>query len=361
MAQSKVFAISDLFAPARGKSVYTRAYADAHSGPYPVYSASLAAPLCHVDSFDHEGTFLTWTTNGYGGRVQIISGKFSINGYRGIFFPKTTPVPDLNYLKHILEPVLIDLAVGRVVLGLKNEYTKVAPEVAANAVISLPTTKAGRIDLKKIDKAALKLKRVEKLQKGLEKIRDEILEAEISVHSSHLFTTLSLGDESYFSLKIGERVLKKDALEKGIPVYSANVTAPFAYVAESNLSDFGADSILWGIDGNFDWNRIKMSVKFASTDHCGRMQLKSKLLDPEFVYYYLQSTRHDYGFDRVFRANLENVRKLVTIKVPIKKNGDFDLDAQKKIAKRYRDIGLLKMKTSAALDFLCKAKLDLAV
>lgn len=359
MAESKVFAISDIFIPTRGKSVYTRAYADTHPGLHPVYSASLAAPLCHIDTFDYEGTYLTWTTNGYGGRVQIISGKFSINGDRGIFLPKIKHVPDLTFLKHVVEPLLIDLAVGRVVEGMKNEYTKVGPEVAANTLFTLPMTKAGQIDIKKINAAALKLNRVTDLQISLKKLRDEISESEISVDSKNSFTTLSLGDEKYFSLEIGMRVLKKDTLEKGIPVYSANVLIPFACIATSNLIDFSTDSILWGIDGNFDWNRIPSNVSFASTDHCGRMLLKSKLLDPEFVYYNLQATRLEYGFDRVFRANLENVRKLVTIKVPVKKNGQLDIDAQKQIAKRYRELNLLKTNTIGALDLLCKTKLDL--
>lgn len=363
MAQSKVFAVSDLFTLARGKSVYTRAYADENPGPYPVYSASLRAPLCHVSTFDHEGTFLTWTTNGYGGRIQVISGKFSINGDRGIFFPKSKlpAVPDLNYFKHILEPALIDLAVGRVVDGLKNEYTKVSPEVAAGAFVSLPVTKAGRIDAKKIAAAALRLNRVTVLKKGLEKLRDEIHAAEVSVQTDQPFAAISLGDSKFFALEIGERILKKNAQEAGVPVYSANVKTPFAHIAKSNLADFKSDSLLWGIDGNFDWNRIPAGIRFATTDHCGRLLLLTDQLDAEFVYYQLQSTRFDYGFDRVFRANLENIRKLVTVKVPVKKNGTFDLVAQKKLAKRYRSVEQLKASTFTALDTLCSTKLDFSV
>lgn len=363
MVQSKVFAVSDLFTLARGKSAYTRAYADANPGPYPVYSASLRAPLCYVSTFDHDGTFLTWTTNGYGGRIQVISGKFSINGDRGIFFPKPElpAVPDLNYFKHILEPTLIDLAVGRVVDGLKNEYTKVGPEVAASALVSLPVTKAGRIDAKKIAGAALRLNRVAALQKGLEKLRDEIFTTEVSVQTNQSFAAISLGDSKYFALEIGERVLKKNAQDTGVPVYSANVKTPFAHIAKSNLTDFKSDSLLWGIDGNFDWNRIPAGMKFATTDHCGRLLLLTDQLDSEFVYYHLQSTRFDYGFDRVFRANLENIRKLATVKVPVKKDGKFDLAAQNKLAKRYRDIEKLKANTFTTLDALCSTKLDFSV
>ena len=98
MAKTKIFSVSDFFEPVRGKSIYTRTYADNNSGPYPVYSASLAGPLCHIDTFDYEGTFLTWTTNGYGGRIQVISGKFSINGDRGIFLPKNKVIPYLYYI-----------------------------------------------------------------------------------------------------------------------------------------------------------------------------------------------------------------------------------------------------------------------
>lgn len=360
VARYKNFSVSDLFIPARGKSLYTRAYAERNSGIYPVYSASLTAPLCHIDTYDFDGTYLTWTTNGYGGRIQVISGKFSINGDRGLFVPLGDLTPNLDYIKYVLEPVLIDQAVGRIVDGKKNEYTKVSPEVASESVISLPVDNDGNLDLIKMRDAAKKILHVESLQNTLQKYQDEITTTEVLIECEDPFTTLSLGNEKYFSLSIGERVLKKHSREHGVPVYSANVSMPFAHIAVSNLFSFEQDSLIWGIDGVFDWNRIPSGVEFATTDHCGRLQIKSKALDPEYIFYALRATRLEYGFDRVFRANLENVGRLICVRVPVDKNGQFSLSRQKKMAKRYRELNDLKSNTCQVLDSLYKVKIDIA-
>lgn len=359
MVRYKNFSVADLFIPSRGKSVYTRAYAESNPGIYPVYSASLTAPLCHIDTHDYDGTYLTWTTNGYGGRMQVISGKFSTNGDRGILIPHNEFMPDLNYIKRVLEPILIAQAVGRVVDGKKNEYTKVSPEVVSESVISLPVDENGKLDLTRMLDVAEKVQRIFLLQNTLQKFQEEITTTEVLIECEDPFATLSLGDEKYFSLSIGERVLKKNGCEHGVPVYSANVKAPFACISVSNLSDFERDSLIWGIDGIFDWNRIPKGVAFATTDHCGRVQIKSKELDSEYIFYLLQATRLEYGFDRVFRANLENVRGQITVKIPIDNNGQFSIPRQKEIAKRYRELNGLKKKTALMLNSLCSVRLDM--
>lgn len=356
MPDTKNISMDELFTATRGKGEYTRSYGDKHKGPYPVYSASLSSPLCFIDTHDYDGSYLTWTTNGYGGRVQIISGKFSINGDRGVLIPKV-PTPPLKYLQHILEPALIDAAVGRKVDGRKNEYTKVSPEIVRETVLSLPITAKGDLDLNQMDLAAKKISQISNLQDSLRKYNEQIAETEVFIPPSGQCATLSLGDKSIFSLEIGDRVLKKDALIKGIPLYSANVYTPFAYVTESNLKVFDRESILWAIDNtNFDWNWISKGKQFATTDHCGRMQINSDELDSEYVFHYLQATRLQYGFDRVFRSSLENIRNFVTLAVPLKANGKFDLSAQKKLAERYRKLADLKRDAVQALSQLEKAK-----
>src|SRR5882724_8742878 len=132
MKNFKNFLISELFTPERGKSIYTRSYGLANAGPYPVYSASRTAPLCSINSYKYAGRYLTWTANGYGGRVQIIDSKFSVNGDRGVLVPKPGVDLDLVYIKHVLEPLLIEQAIGRLVDGRKNGYTKVSPEIVMN-------------------------------------------------------------------------------------------------------------------------------------------------------------------------------------------------------------------------------------
>jgi hypothetical protein len=97
-------AIGDLFIGKNGRAVFVKDYLDKHPGKHPVYSASLEQPFGHVDTYDYDGdeyggSLLTWVMNGYGGRVQEISGKFSANRDRVCENDGTrrTASPDRDY------------------------------------------------------------------------------------------------------------------------------------------------------------------------------------------------------------------------------------------------------------------------
>lgn len=144
---------------------------------------------------------------------------------------------------------------------------------------------------------------------------------------------VSLADEKLFTLSLGKRLLKKDFITaKGdIPVYSANVFEPFVYTDQSNISDFDNAYVLWGIDGEFSFNVMDKGKVFASTDHCGTIKILDDQIDPYYLAYVMEETRHKYGFDRGLRASLTNM-KAFNIDIPVKPDGSFDLDAQKSLA-----------------------------
>src|ERR1019366_2966293 len=120
-----------------------------------------------------------------------------------------------------------------------------------------------------------------------------------------------------------------------IPVFSANVFQPMGYIdkGKGNLSDsdFLHPTVLWGIDGNFEFNLIPAGRPFATTDHCGAIQILNSALSPEYLLYALTHRRIEESFDRGFRASLSNMSNFA-LKVPIKKSGEFDVEAQKEIA-----------------------------
>ena len=145
--------------------------------------------------------------------------------------------------------------------------------------------------------------------------------------------TVSLADSSLFVLSIGKRLLKKDFFEaKGsIPVYSANVFEPFVYNNVSNIVDFTKAYVLWGIDGSFSFNVMEPGALFATTDHCGSIKILDDLIDPYYLAYMMEETRHKYGFDRGLRASLTNMKSFM-VDIPIKDDGTFDLAVQRSIA-----------------------------
>jgi len=354
-------AIGELFNAEGGRPKFTKDYLDAHPGSYPVYSASLTKPFGFVDDFQYSGHFLTWVMNGYGGRVQEISGQFSTNRDRGAFIPRSTSAtPDLTYLRFAMEPQLVSAAVGRRVDGRLNEYTKLYPDDAKNVVIRLPLTAKGTFDYAQMAELGNKFRRIEIAQQQVRAARSQLMRATFAVDVSAPSKTVSVGDQDLFTLSIGKRVLRTEHITQGIPVFSANALIPFGAIEKTNLKNFDRPSLLWGIDGNFDWNLIPAGEKFATTDHCGRLQVLDDLIDPAYVYSFLQATRQRYGFDRVFRASLQNVTAEVTVTIPIdKRTGKWSQDKQLILAKSLQKLETARAASMVALEQVLKATIPI--
>lgn len=142
------FAVCDLLTPVKGSSKYTRAYIREHCGEYPVYSASSKEPMGFMDHFDYEGKYLSWSTNGFAGKIMMLEGRFSINGDRGLLIPKNDRQDlHLDYLRYELEPVFRMLAKGRRGDNDENEFTKLYPSMLRGAVVRMPLDANGGISL----------------------------------------------------------------------------------------------------------------------------------------------------------------------------------------------------------------------
>lgn len=361
MTDPKYVTLDELFAPGKGQSRYTRAYGEAHPGPYPVYSASLSGPLTHADTYDLEGTFLTYTVNGYAGFVQIKSGQFSVNADRAVLLPKDeVRLPNLHYLAHVIEPVIRPLAIGRIVDG-KNEYTKVQWDKIKSAEIPLLVTDDGAVDYSAMDEVGERVRLAEELQDGLLDRATQIVESSVLVTCEEPYTEISLGDVDLFRLSIGKRVLIAGTVSTGVPVYSANTRGTFGrgFVATSSLTDLTRDSLIWGIDEDLNWNLIAQGTDFVPTDHCGRAEVLHHGLDSEYLLHELRATAEEHGFDRVYRANLDNV-KSVGMRVPTDDDGNFDLARQRELAERYKVVERLKGQVVESINNVTTLRLVLA-
>jgi len=362
MSDRTIVAVGDLFTPVPGKAQFTRAYIDSHPGAYPVYSASVTGSFGNADTYDYDGTFLTWCMNGYGGRVEIINGKFSLTRDRGILLPREdVEIPDLTYLKYQLEPVLSELAVGRRVADRLNKYTKIYAGTAKDVPVSLLTDASGNLDFEAMQLAGERQRLIEERHTAVKRILETVQTASIVINCPEPFRVVSLGDKDLFDLSIGQRVLLSESTTGGIPVYSANVRKVFGYTSVSNLTAFEQDSLLWGIDWVLNWALVPAGQEFATTDHCGRLLIKDPTIDSEYLLWVLHSTRSSYGFYRVFRASLENVKRTITVPIPTDAEGNFDIDRQRDIAAQHRQINALRTTAITALSEVALAHLDLSV
>lgn len=167
---------------------------------------------------------------------------------------------------------------------------------------------------------------------------------------------ISLSDTGLFELFIGKRLLKRDLIKisGNIPIYSANVFKPVGYHTHSNISDFGNNFVIWGIDGDFEFNVIKKDNPFVSTDHCGTIRIKDSQILPEYLISQLYSVKHKYGFDRALRASLNNMRT-VEVEVPVDESGNWDVERQQIVVEKFNLIKELKESLKEQKEDLGKA------
>lgn len=119
---------------------------------------------------------------------------------------------------------------------------------------------------------------------------------------------LSLSDTEKFSVAIGKRVLDKELASNGtIPVYSANVTAPFGFIDKLLITDFSAPSVLWGIDGDWMTSYLPSDMPFYPTDHCGVLRCKNSEVNPHYLAHILEVEGRKMGFSRSYRASIDRV------------------------------------------------------
>ena len=174
--------LSDLFDTIKGKSKYTKKYGNLHSGPYPVYSASSQGTLTHLDTYDYDGRYMTWSTNGFAGTILILDGKFSINGDRGILVPKNGRQDlDFDYMKFTLEPIFRELAKGRKGDNGEDEFTKLYPSMLSDIMVPIPVDSKGNISLSLQKEIAQKFISVQNSQKEIIEKLDVLVSKKISI------------------------------------------------------------------------------------------------------------------------------------------------------------------------------------
>ena len=159
------------------------------------------------------------------------------------------------------------------------------------------------------------------------------------------FTYKSLGDKKLFSLRIGKRKLKNNVVKHSstdlVPIFSANTTEPFGYISAPNYPASEYNTILWGIDGNFNFSIQRKGRKYIITDHCGAIDILVEDILPGYLLYALQEEKRNNNFDRSFRASLTNIRKF-QVRIPINDDGSFNIVEQQRIANDYKELHRLK-------------------
>ena len=163
--------LNDIVTHHNGNASYTKAWCQKHKGTCPIYSANTVDPIAHIENYDYDGEFLTYSKNGCAGYITIINGRFSINGDRCVMSinEEYTDKLDLLYLKYYLEPIFRKNKKGRVGAFGKNEFTKLNSTMIKNLniMVPIPLKGDGSYDLDKQREIAERYKQIYEIKRGL--------------------------------------------------------------------------------------------------------------------------------------------------------------------------------------------------
>lgn len=368
----KDFSITELFEIERGLSKYTKRYGNLHKGSFPVFSASNNAPLTHIDTFDFDGDYLTWATNGFAGYIKIISGKFSINADRGLLKPKNENL-DMKYVKYRLEPVLRKLAKGRRGEKGEDEFTKVYPSMLENISIPMPVNKSGEIDILAQKEAVEKINFIEETKDKIEDSETRIRELYVKIENDYLHRGVKISEifdiVSGFAFKKGLFTAKNTNIPI-IRIQNISEKRPrFVYYQKSEKIDpkflVTAGDYLLPLSGSyFKLTEWKQEGKFYLNQRIAKLTLKKEYkekLDGNFLQVmlsYVEKEISKLGYSGNNNLRINDVKN-ITIAVPITKENEFDLEAQKQMSKKYKKVESIKSAINFELDKISETNIDL--
>lgn len=186
----------------------------------------------------------------------------------------------------------------------------------------------------------------------LAELGGKINEYSASVSNSSLserqYKEVNLTDPAYFKVISGGLGFKKNeysvlnsANSDDIPVYTATLL-PVSFFRKDSVKrapyyasevqphvSFASDG-----DGTAGTNIVYHDRPYYINTSRTAFESNDVNIDMRYVYYLLQGIKQKYGFDYKHKATLNNIKK-VTVRIPVKSDGSFDLEAQKEITSLY--------------------------
>ena len=368
----KDFPLTNLFYIERGLSKYTKRYGNLHKGKYPVFSASNNAPLTYIDSFDFDGDYLTWATNGFAGYIKIISGGFSINADRGLLKPKEKNL-NIKYIKYKLEPTLRDLAKGRKGEKGEDEFTKVYPSMLEDLSISMPVNASGQIDILAQDEVVEKINFIEETKDKVNGFEERINELDIKIENEYLYKEVKISEifdiisgftfkkNLFTANKMDTPIVRIQNISEKKPKF---VYYPKSISVDKKFLVKSGDYLLPLSGSYFKLSKWKEEGKFYLNQRIARFALKTEFiekLDNNFLQAMLNIIEREIyklGYSGNNNLRINDVKNIM-IPIPVTEEGLYDLKAQKQIAQKYRKVEDIKSEVRSELNKVSKLEIDI--
>lgn len=349
----KSFKVTEILEPHQGNSIYTRkaVVSNGWSGNVPVISSDTSndGVLCHIDKkFVKDKDYIdfpciTWTVDGQAGTLCARYNPFVPNNHCGYLIP-LIPNLYLEYLVLAMQPQFYSCA--------KNSSNK---KVGNNQIdklfVNIPISDDG-IDYKKQKELAdIYIQIDESKQKLLER-KKELKDIAVLLPQRGANGWKDVNPNELFFPKGGSMKYSKAWCKDNVgnyPIYSGTTVGIYDMI---NIADYSGEYLSWCIDG-LAGHMMHHKEKFSVTCHRGVLEpiVDMKDIDLRYIKHILEpifrkkkkGREGDLGkneYTSLKPIAIKNMKE--TIPMPIKSDGSFDLEVQRKLADKYEQIDLVK-------------------
>ncbi|MFJ7915416.1 MULTISPECIES: restriction endonuclease subunit S [unclassified Lysinibacillus] len=289
---------------------------------------------------------LTWNIDG-SAAIFYREGKFSLSEkvIPLIPFDGVRESVDLDYIKICIE--------NSKEMNNFSFSNKAGKSKLKEIKIRIPVNELG-YDLKLQKEFVKKYKALMGTQSKLEGYKTTLENALVEADFTNEYKHIELKINQLFTPMSGGMQYTKTFCNKNkgeYPIYSGNTKSEFASI---NNYDYDGKYLTWSIDGLAGYIKV-LDGKFSITNHRGILIPKEEvdftLLDIEYLKYIIEPIfrkhikgrmGHD-GQNEYTSLKLNAVNKIEQkILVPVNDNGDFDLEAQREIAEKFKKINKVK-------------------
>lgn len=350
-------------------SSFTKTFINANKGDIPVYGASkdinevgYGYVKDNLEGIKYFENCLTW----------------NIDGSIAVFYRKNRFSLSEKVIPLILKDSLkdkVDLDYLRIMIqqsaDIKNFHfaNKAGKSKLKNINIQVPVNQDGNIDIDIQKSFVEKYIQIEETANLLAQrkvlLKNVIINDNLLKDSNYKEVLIS----DIFDPENGSGIYTKTYCKnnKGdYPVYSGSSVDIFSKV---NTYDYDGEYLTWVKDGLAGY-LMYHNEKFSITNHRGILIPKIDMLNLDLKYL-------KYIVEPIFRSeckgrvghngqneyttlNQTMINNIKTkIKIPVDKNGNYDLNKQKEIANKYRKIEEIKKNISTQIDILCSTEIQL--
>lgn len=335
---------------------------DSHNATIPLYSANVHKPFWFVESSnisDFSSPFILWWIDGdFDFSIQESGGIFATTDHCGCI-----KILDRNiYPWYLLYVLRIAKTIYNFDRSLRSNLENIS-----KIEVSIPVKENWEFDLGKQKEVAEKYEKLEKIKDRIRIMKEDNENYQVEIKFDWKVQEKLLKNIFDLSINTNASFFTKGFVDKNrwnIPVFSAskNQDIIWYWYIKDNLQwiKYFENCLTWNIDGSIgkafyrDW-RFSLSEKVIPLILFD--DLKSDL-DINFLKYSIEieSKKEWFWFSK--KAWKWRIKDIL-LKIPVRKNWEFDLEKQKEIAQKYEKIEKMKNDLIQELEYLESVKVEI--